>query len=204
MPSVSPRSMPHSGAVPTSIVPSQSYCEASPADVLLVLGRVERAGAVYQRASGTERVPCLAQNAPLPGRAQLGSRLAPLPSRLAVLAEHALARAGRVDQNQVEVVPERSETGRIGARYDDIPDPPPPTLSDRTVARARTGSFATIRLSGSGKARKKRRLASGSRAPGRVSAKALRSRLWHRKQPPETSSSPPARSKLRRAATGRA
>ena len=135
-----------------------------PADVLLVLGRVERAGAVYQRASGTERVPCFAQNAPLPGRAQLGSRLAPLPSRLAVLAEHALARAGRVDQNQVEVVPERSETGRIGARYDDIPDPPPPDVvgQDR-----RSGADRLVRddqALGTGKARKKRRLASGSRA----------------------------------------
>ena len=81
-----------------------------------------------------------------------------------LLAEHTLARAGRVDQNQVEVVPERSETGRIGARYDDIPDPPPPDVvgQDR-----RPGADRLVRddqALGTGKARKKRRLAAGGRA----------------------------------------
>ena len=89
-----------------------------------VLRKVEGTGAVQQQSAGTQGPPRFAQNTSLPFGAQRHAGLAPLRARLLQLAEHPLARAGRIDRHRVEPPFETGDLRRIVDRHGHVAHAP--------------------------------------------------------------------------------
>jgi len=89
---------------------------------------------------------------------------APLGARRRIFAEHAFARARSVHGDQVEIVFERSEMRRVVVGHHDVSDPPFDRICGQYRSPLADHLVGDDQAFGSGQGRKKRRLASGSRA----------------------------------------
>ena len=90
-------------------------------DRLLVLLRRERAGGIDQPPAGAQRGGGAVEDGALPGRAGGHGRLRPVAHGLRLAAEHPLARARRVHEDDVEILRQRGgEFCRIAAGDDGV------------------------------------------------------------------------------------